>query len=280
MRRSAGIALTIICCVVLVNCKQPVIVYQEAEAVSIPIEKPTEVIRMSNDFTVKPVAIYPAYFVQASGRVMGIPADASLPDDFDPVPVVATIEGKDIEKQPDEFFVIGSDIYFQVFHFFPAVYEMDGDAAKLDDDGKPIVIQESEVMSKHYKQSGSAVELVDKDDFPEAPEAVRVEKSVPGYSFYVGDYSGEPISVAVRDSDKAIHHARMASFDPNDEDAKEPTLYEERFFFVDGFFVINGGVLIHAPSGRGEARPDGLLYWPEGKGNMNHWGIPGRFWMM
>ena len=87
------------------------------------------------------------------------------------------------------------------------------------------------------------------------PKSVRYEGIEGGrYTITIGDYEGQPISIC-----------------DNGE-------YTENLMFVDGCIALPGGLLIHALLGRPQARPGGLLFWPEGKRTMNHWKEPGRFW--
>ena len=86
------------------------------------------------------------------------------------------------------------------------------------------------------------------------PESERVEGSTGPYVINNDEYNGESISVAGNG------------------------VYTEPFVMIDGFIEIEGGLLIHTPTGRGSSRPAGLLFWPEDKRTMNHWKEPGRFW--
>ena len=112
-----------------------------------------------------------------------------------------------------------------------------------------------EQIIKYCTLENGTVKYLTKTKFPEAPVPVRYEGLEGGqYNITIGDYEGQPVSIC-----------------DNGE-------YKETLIFVDGCIALPGGLLIHAPQGRGSARLDGLLFWPEGKRTMNHWKEPGRFW--
>lgn len=210
-------------------------------------EIPMEVLKM-NDFTVKPVNEYPAYYVAPSGQVFGIDIGVRIAADMDTILPVATVGKKDIEKIPDQFFVIDGVIYFSMLHYFPPT-----DPENPEDTG--------EMVTKYCKQTAGVIEYLDEASFPAMSSLARGVFDNGEASLKVGDYNGEAISVAHRVDD--------------------PEDYEERFIFADGMIRVDGGYMIHVIEGRGDVRLPGLLYWPDGAGRMDHMGKDaGRFWGM
>ena len=113
--------------------------------------------------------------------------------------------------------------------------------------------EDPETITKYCTQENGKISYLTEAKFPEMPKSERVTGTTGEYNIDIGEYNGDPISIVSRD-------------------------YAENLLFVDGFMAIEGGLLIHAPQGRPQARPDGLLFWPDGKRTMDHWKEPGRFW--
>ena len=177
-------------------------------------------------------------YYQAGNMVFGIPEDAKTPMDLMRFLPVIEINGVESVINFDLFFVKDGKVYFIIVEYFSSL-----------PDGEP------EPVVKYGTLENGAVKYLTKSKFPEAPVPVRYEgKESARYTITIGDYEGQPISIC-----------------DNGE-------YKETLIFVDGCIALLGGLLIHAPQGRGSARPDGLLFWPEGKRTMNHWKGPGRFW--
>jgi len=207
----------------------------------VPPEEPEkniliEEIEIMNDFIVKPFTEYPAYFVQGNA-VSGIPADAKVPIDLLRFLPELEINNEYALGIFDQFFVKDGKVHFTVSAHFP-VDEETG---------------EVQVITKYCTLKDGEISYLTKAKFPEMPDSGRATGTTGEYNIDIGDYKGEPISIASRD-------------------------YAENFLMIDGFIEIEGGLLIHTPSGRGSSRPPGLLFWPEGLRTMNPWKEVGRFW--
>ena len=198
-----------------------------------------------NDFTVKPVPEFPAYYVGPGGQVMGVPADSATAQDLIPVNAEMDIEG-DIDGDwiPADFkpfFALDGELYFELAHTFPP-----------EEEGG-----ESETVTKYCKQSGGVISYLTEAKFPTMPDPARAEGAQGDYVFTVGDYKGQAYSSAKRGDDP-----------------------EERIIFIDGSLEVAGGILVHVKENGHPSRPPGLLYWPKNKTSMMFWKDPGRFWMM
>ena len=110
-----------------------------------------------------------------------------------------------------------------------------------------------DVITKYCTLKNGIVEYLTESEFPAIPISERAVGTTENYTVDIGDYQGDPISIVARD-------------------------YPENFVMIDGFVEIEGGLLIHTPTGRGSSRPAGLLFWPEGLRTMNPWKEVGRFW--
>lgn len=233
----------------MAGCEQPVKTVYVTTA-----EAPEE--RVMNDFTVKPVEEYPAYYVGPGGQVMGIPETVETAADLAAVTVTAEgvpfykkaedsdeaiLTNGDVKMIPKSFFIINGDIYFSLSWTFPASEEG----------------EEPETITKYCKQTGGSVSYLTKASFPAEPEPERVTGTDGDHVFSIGDYKGTAYSSAKR--------------------ADDP---EERIIFIDGYCPVSGGMLIHVKENPHPSRPPGLLFWPDGKNSMTAWKGCGRFWMM
>ena len=235
MKKAGGLLISILWIAFIVNCN-----------LEGPIDEPvktvvdTEIIieeqRIMNDFIVKPIVEYPAYFAQGN-NVSGIPADAKGPADLLRFLPEIVINDNEAVAIFDQFFAISGKVYFTITCSF-----------LIDSE-----IGESETITKYCMQSKGVITYLTEAKFPAMPESVRVTGTTGKYNIDIGEYQGDPINIVSRD-------------------------YSETLIFVDGFLAIEGGLLIHALVGRGSSRPDGLLFWPDGKRTMNLWKEPGRFW--
>ena len=259
------IALIVIGGAILVNCMQPTAYMPAVNTEPVNMPEDTMEVENMNDFTVKPVKEYAAYYRAPSGQVFGVLPDIRVAADMDPVMPIATVDGEDFEKIPGSFFIIDGVIYFEVSHYFGPI-----DPENPEDVGETVV--------KYCHQSGGVLAYLDEESFPVEPDLMRGTFDDGKASLAVGDYMGQPISVAVRVADQARFDAAMELWR---EPAKKPTLYQENFGMVDGMIRIVDGYMLHVVEGRGSARLPGLLYWPDGEGRMDHTGKDaGRFWMM
>lgn len=216
------------------------------EPVELTVEETTEeeIIEIEetnimNDFIVKPFEEYPAYYVQGNA-VSGIPADCKVPTDLMRFLPIITVDDEDLQSGFDKFFTVNGIPHFIISLQF----------SKEVDPGDPAEI---ETIVKYCTLENGAVKYLTEAKFPAMPMSERVEGETGEYTIGIDTYNGETISVAERD-------------------------YNEPFIMIDGFIEIEGGLLIHTPTGRGSSRPPGLLFWPEGLRTMNHWKEPGRFW--
>ena len=242
MKKLRRLLISILYIMAVVNCKLEVPI---DEPVELTVEETTEEIiieetRIMNDFIVKPFEEYPAYYMQGN-RVLGIPADAKSPGDLTAVLPIITVDSEDLQSGFDKFFIIGGIPHFIISLQF----------SKEVDPGDPA---ESETITKYCTFENGAVKYMTEAKFPEMPEVERITGTTGIYFVNDDEYNGESISVAGNG------------------------VYTEPFVMIDGFIEIEGGLLIHTPTGRGSARPAGLLFWPEGLRTMNHWKEPGRFW--
>ena len=110
----------------------------------------------------------------------------------------------------------------------------------------------TQTVTKYCKYEKS-ISYITKTKFPAVPTAEQVEGNTENYSIDTVEINDEIVSVVHRE-------------------------YNEPMHFVDGFIELTNGLLIHAKKGRMPSRPDGLLYWSNGKTTMDHWSEPGRFW--
>lgn len=232
------IVITILLSFIVISCTLQVLI-EEPEKI-IEIEE-TEIM---NDFIVKPFTEYPAYFVQGD-RVLGIPANAKGQADLIPV-IFNVVDNPDLVI-PDTFFTINGIPHLLIKQYFDP--EIEG--------GNP------DVITKYCALKNGVVEYLTESEFPEMPESQRVTGTTGDYNIDIGDYKGASISIASR--------TKL-------ENGKIVPDYTESFVMIDGFIAIEGGLLIHTPTGRGSSRPAGLLFWPDGLRTMNHWKEVGRFW--
>lgn len=224
----------------MISCQQPV------KTVYVTDSSPKETVM--NDFTVKPIKECSAYYVAPSGTVFGIHPDVRIAADMDLILPIITVGKKDIERSPVQFFVTDEVIYFSMMHYFPPV-----DPENPEDNG--------EMLVKYCKQTAGVIEYLNKASFPVKPDVARGVFDDGEASLKVGDYNGEPISVAHR---------------VNDSDT-----YEERFILADGMIRVDGGYMIHVVENSHPSRPPGLLYWPDKVSRMDPMGMDaGRFWAM
>lgn len=212
-----------------------------------PIQEPeaqsTEIMEeiIMNDFTVKPIEEFPAYY-QAGNMVFGIPDSAQGPGDLVIVNPLIIVDGETLQSGFDKFFIIGGIPHFVLSLRF---IKESADGETTDD----------ETITKYCTQENGKISYLTEAKFPAMPESTRFEGMEGSqYTIETGDYEGQAISIC-----------------DNGE-------YKETLIFVDGCIALPEGLLIHAPQGRGSARPDGLLFWPEGKRTMDHWKEAGRFW--
>lgn len=112
---------------------------------------------------------------------------------------------------------------------------------------------EPEVITKYCVQENNIVKYLTKDKFPIKPEETRAIGEAGKYSVFIDKYNGQTISLAKRD-------------------------YDEKMIFIEGFFLLDGGLLLSVKEGRGAERPAGLLFWADGKRNMDKWKDIGRLW--
>jgi len=241
--------ISIIALLLFVKCELPkdIEVYESAPIVE-PVDindEPMEVIKM-NDFTVKPVEVYPAYYVDPAGRVFGVNTGLASVEDFDPMlPVVSDNGGEDAEGIFDSFFVVAGVVYFTVTRYFPGDPNVEGDTG--------------ESIKKYFSQVSG--DISEESKFPEMGDPVRGVFDDGEATLSVEEYAGNPISTARRKSD--------------------PVSYFESFLLVDGMIRADGGYFIHVIKGRGSSRMPGILYWKDGLMRMDHTGKDaGRFWMM
>ena len=170
--------------------------------------------------------------------VSGIPAGCKDPTDLMRFLPEIEIDGEVSISNFDTFFVKDGKVYFTVSANFPSTVEG----------------EESETITKYCTIENGTVKYLTESKFPEMPESERAEGSTGKYTILVSEYNDESISVA------------------------DNEVYTESFIMIDGFIEIEGGLLIHTPTGRGSSRPAGLLFWPEDKRTMNPWKEVGRFW--
>lgn len=209
----------------------------------VPIEEPeNNVIEIEEQVIMNDFIVKPfteyPAYYVQGNAVSGIPADAKGPGDMIRFLPEIEIDEEDFIDVFDTFFVKDGKVYFTISSVFPPA-EPDGDL---------------ETIVKYCTLKDGEVVYLTKAKFPAMPESVRVKGNTGVYAIDIGDYQGDPISVLDNGS------------------------YTEKFTIVDGFLEIEGGLLIHTPTGRGSSRPAGLLFWPEGLRTMNSWKEVGRFW--
>lgn len=230
MKKLRRLLISILYIIAVVNCK-----------LEVPIDEPVKIIILEeqiimNDFIVKPFTEYPAYFVQGNA-VSGIPADAKGQGDLMRFLPVVEINGQEGIGNFNIYFMKDGKVYFSITVNFPAILEG----------------EDPETITKYCTLTNGEVDYLTEAKFPEMPISERVTGATGEYNIDIGNYEGDPISIASRD-------------------------YPEPFEKIDGFIEIEGGLLIHTPTGRGSSRPPGLLFWPDGLRTMNHWKEVGRFW--
>jgi hypothetical protein len=193
-----------------------------------------EDIKIMNDFIVKPIEEFDAYFQQGSS-IYGISKNIKNPGELVRFLPVIEIDSKEQVTNFESFYVKSGKVYFSIKVVFPV------------EDADP------EIITKYCEQLNGEISYITKTKYGNVPAQVRIEAEEGDYKFSIGDYEGQPISIVERD-------------------------YSETLIFVDGFLIIEGGVLINAVEGRGSARPNALLFWPDGKRTMDTWKGSGRFW--
>ena len=244
MKKLRRLLISILLLSSIVYCKLEVPI---DEPVELTVEETTEeeIIEIEetnimNDFIVKPFEEYPAYYVQG-GLVFGILPDAKGPGDLIIVNPSIVVDGETLQSGFDKFFIINGIPHFIISLRF----------SKELADGEET---EPETITKYCTLKDGVISYLTEAKFPAMPISERIEGETGKYTIGIDTYNGESISVAGNG------------------------VYTEPFVMIDGFIEIEGGLLIHTPTGRGSARPPGLLFWPEGLRTMNHWKEPGRFW--
>lgn len=242
MKKQAALhsIISILLMLSVVNCYLEVPI-EELETQSVEIMEED-----MNDFIVKPFEEYPAYY-QNGSNVFGIPLNSKGPTDLVIITPDIEIDGETQRYRFNEFFVKDGKSHFKIVVQFP----------NLDDPTNP------EIITKYCTLTAGKVVYLTETKFPAMPISERVEGETEVYTIGLDTYNGDLISIASRTK--------------IDEDKIVPD-YAENFMMIDGFIKIEGGLLIHTPTGRGSSRPAGLLFWPEGLRTMNSWKEVGRFW--
>lgn len=237
----------------IVNCK----IEPEEEILTNQPEIPVTITEeVMNDFIVKPIIQHDAYFVQGK-RVSGILGGAKSPEDITPIKFFVEINGDTFPAVPASFFTINGIPYFEMKQAFAASVEG----------------EEPEIITKWCKQEQGKIIYLDTK--PEEPELSRIADVDGNYEFSIGDYSGQAISIA----DRYKNVTKEEAAENNDLVEGERVFdYQEKMMFIDNFIVISGGALLSVQEGRGSSRPEGLLFWPDGKSNMDKWKEQGRLW--
>jgi len=186
MKKAGGLLIIVAYTLLSVYCNLEGPTYEPVETV-LDTEIIIEEQRIMNDFIVKPIVEYPAYFAQGH-NVSGIPADAKGPADLLRFLPEIVINDNEAVAIFDQFFAISGKVYFTITINF----------ANTEDS------EESETITKYCMQSKGVLTYLTEAKFPAIPESVRVEGTTGKYNIDIGEYQGDPINIVSRDYSETL----------------------------------------------------------------------------
>jgi hypothetical protein len=157
-----------------------------------------------NDFTVNPVAEYPAYYQGPGGVIFGIPTDISHPSEMVPVNAELIVGEETQPRKFDQFFLIDSVLYFKLsLKFYPENPEDD-----------------IETVVKFCRQTDGNLKYLDEADFPLMPEMERLVYDDGTLTVSIEEFEGEQISILERDY-------------------REPMEFVDAVFRIEGAYLVS-----------------------------------------